>query len=287
MTSVAGTGTGERSVEGEALATADLLRESAAYGVAIELYRWVLSRTESARARFGLGQSLGKSGDHAQALEHLERAFALEPERLQGAGYFAYILERRGRLREAGEWYERALAGPEADDLWVRSHHAWYVEKCGRTEDARAAYEDVLARNPQHTWTVKRYALMRRRLGDGEGARALLQEAVERAPGNRYAEANLLEYLLLTRSPDYPAQRTSLVTEGAPAWFGFLLELFDFCRDSLLPGRGDEERLARLRSLADALPATLHRDFDDLTALLEECGGDMGAWRDLLRRLVK
>ncbi|QPP08960.1 tetratricopeptide repeat protein [Streptomyces bathyalis] len=287
MTSVARAGTAERTVEDEALVTADLLRESAAYGIAVELYQWVLSRTESAQARFGLGQSLGKSGDHGGALQHLERAFALEPDRELGAGYLAYVLERRGRLREAGEWYERALAGPEADDLWIRSHHAWYLEKCGRTEEARAAYEDVLARNPQHTWTVKRYALMRRGLGDGEGARALLQDAVERAPGNKFAEANLLEYLLLTRSPDYPSLRASLATEGTPAWFAFLLELFDFCRDSLLPGHPDAERLDRVRSAADALPATLHRDFDDLTALLEECGADTEAWRDLLRRLVK
>ncbi len=280
----------ERTVDEEVLATADRLRQESAYRLAIELYRWLLARAESERAHFGLGQSYGKAGDHGRALTHLERAFALRPERDSGAGYLAYVLERHGRLREAGEWYERALGGAESEDLWVRSHHAWFLEKCHREEDALLAYEDVLERNPRHTWTIKRYALMLRRLGEEQRARVLLEDAVLRAPENPFPAANLLEYLLLVESPEYNGFRASLVGESGPErppWFAFLLDLFDLYRDHLLPGHTDDERLIRVRSAADALPATLHRDFDDLTALLEERGGDVEAWRDLLRRLVK
>lgn len=274
-------------VDSDVLREADRLREDDVYQPAAELYRTLLAEEESAAAHFGLGQCLGKLYDFDAALTHLDRAFALDPARSEGASYYAYVLERHGRMDDADRWYRQALAGADADDLWARSHHAWFLEKWGRTEDACDVYEDVLRRNPSYTWAVKRYALLLHRLGQPEKARALLRGTVDRAPGNRFAALNYLEYLLLTGDGEYPAVRSTLDSAGAPAWYPVVLDLFDYYREHLLTGRPDPVRLAAWEAAADALPESVHRDFEDLTALLAGRGGDVAAWRGQVHRLLK
>jgi len=274
-------------VGSDVLREADRLRGYDVYQRAAELYRSLLVREESAAAHFGLGQCLGKLYDFDAALTHLDRAFALDPARSEGASYYAYVLERHGRMDDADRWYRHALAGADADDLWARSHHAWFLEKWGRTHDACGVYEDVLRRNPSYTWAVKRYALLLHRLGRPGKARALLRDTVDRAPGNRFAALNYLEYLLLTGDAEYPAFRSTVDSPDAPAWYPVVLELFDYYREHLLTGGADPARLAAWEAAADALPESVHRDFEDLTALLAERGGDVEAWRRQVHRLLK
>ena len=271
----------------EVLAVADRLREDDIYNVAIELYQWLLDQGDSADAHFGIGQCYGKIYDYDAALAHLDKAFADDPERSDGASYYAYILERHGRMEDADRWYRQALAGVETDDLWARSHYAWFLEKWGRTDDAARAYDDVLERNPSYTWAVKRYASMLDRLGDPKRAKTLLGDAVERAPQNRFAALNYLEYLLLTDDDEYVSFRASLDPSDGPAWYPVMLDLFDYYRDHLLPARPDPERLAAWEASADALTDSVHRDFDDLTAKLEERGGDLETWRHMVQVLLK
>jgi tetratricopeptide (TPR) repeat protein len=271
----------------EVLAAADHLREDDIYNVAIELYRWLLDRDESAAAHFGIGQCYGKIYDYEAALSHLDQAFAQDPSRSEGASYYAYILERHDRMDEADRWYRQALDGAEADDLWARSHYAWFLEKWGRTDDACRAYDDVLERNANHTWTVKRYALLLKRLGEDDRARELLKAAVERAPQNTFAKLNYLEYLLLSEDAEYARVRASLDPLEGPAWYPVVVELFDYYRDHLLPSQPDPERLARWEAEAAALKDSVHRDFDDLTALLEARGGDVEAFRRQIQQLLK
>src|SRR4051794_20814516 len=269
---------------GEVLAVADQLREDDIYNVAIELYSWLLGQGESSDAEFGIGQCQGKVYAYDEALAHLDRAFALDPERSEGASYYAYILERHGRMDDADHWYRRALEGAESEDLWARSHHAWFLEKWGRTDDACRAYDDVLARNAAHTWTIKRYALLLDRLGEPARARALLRDAV---PGNRFAALNYLEYLLIAGDDEYPSFRASMEPLDGPAWYPVVVELFDYYRDCLLTDRPDPERLANWEADAAALTDSVHRDFDDLTAKLSERGGDVDAWRRAIQLLLK
>jgi tetratricopeptide (TPR) repeat protein len=276
-----------RHPPGDVLAVADWLREEDIYNVAIELYRWLLEQEESAAAHFGLGQCLGKVYDYEAALAHLHKAFQQDPGRSEGASYYAYILERHERMEEADRLYRQALAGAESEDLWARSHYAWFLEKWGRTDAACEAFEDVLRRNAAHTWSVKRYALLLHRLGEPDRARTLLREAVERAPQNRFAALNYLEYLLLTEDADYAAFRASLDPPEGPAWYPVVIDLFDYYREHLLPARPDPERLTAWERQADALTDSVHRDFDDLTNLLAERGGDLETWRRMIQALLK
>jgi tetratricopeptide (TPR) repeat protein len=271
----------------EVQAVADQLREDDIYNVAIELYKWLLEQGDSADAHFGIGQCYGKIYDYDAALTHLDQAFAADPERSDGASYYAYILERHGRMDDADRWYRQALEGAEADDLWARSHYAWFLEKWGRTDDAGRAYEDVLERNPAYTWAVKRYAAMLHGLGEEERAKSLLRDSAEQNPGNRFAALNYLEYLLLTEDDEYVAFRQSLDPPEGPPWYPVMLELYDYYREHLLPGRPDPDRLAAWEAQADALKDSVHRDFDDLTAKLEDQGGDVGTWKRQVQLLLK
>jgi tetratricopeptide (TPR) repeat protein len=269
------------------LAVADRLREEDIYQVAIELYRWLLDHEESSAANFGIGQCYGKIYDFDTALKYLDRAFAEDAERTDGASYYAYVLERHERMAEADLWYRRALAGAEADDLWARSHYAWFLEKWGRTDAAVQTYQEVLDRNPAYTWAVKRYALLLRQLGEGRRAWTLLKETAERTPGNKFAALNYLEYLLLTEDPEYPEFRATLVLDGGPVWYPVVVEMYDYFRDHLLARTSDPNRLAAWHTSADALTDSVHRDFEDLTAVLTERGGDLNLWRGQVAALLK
>jgi tetratricopeptide (TPR) repeat protein len=272
---------------GEVLAVADWLREDDIYNVAIELYRWLLEVEESPDVHFGIGQCYGKIYDYEAALGHLDIAFSEDPERSVGASYYAYILERHERMEEADAMYRRALGGAEADDLWARSHYAWFLEKWGRNEDACRAFEDVLERNPSYTWAVKRYALLLLALGERERARMLVHDAAERAPANRFAALNYLEFLLLTEDDRYEPFRASLDGSEGPAWYPVLLAMYDYYRDHLLTSRPDEARLGEFVVAAEALNESVHRDFDDLTAMLSGRGGDVDTWRRMIGLLLK
>lgn len=271
----------------EVLATAEWLREDDIYHVAIELYRWLLDYDESALLHFGIGQCYGKIYDFDTALHHLDIAFTLDPDRGEGASYYAYVLERQGRMADADKWYRAALAGAEADDLWARSHYAWFLEKWGRTDKACLTYDEVLVRNPLYTWAVKRYALLLHALGHSDRALALLRGALDLAPDNRFAVLNCLEFLLLTENDDYVTLRGALAADEGPAWYPVMLEMYDYYRDHLLPGTSDEARLTEWQRDADALTDSVHRDFEDLTMLLAQRGGDLDTWRDQIKRLLK
>jgi tetratricopeptide (TPR) repeat protein len=271
----------------EALAVADWLREDDIYNVAIELYAWLLDVQESPAVHFGIGQCYGKIYEYDKALGHLDQAFEQDQQRSEGASYYAYILERHERMEDADRWYRQALDGAETDDLWARSHYAWFLEKWGKTDDACRAYDDVLERNPAYTWAVKRYALLLLALGDHDRAKALMRQAIETAPGNRFAALNFLEFLLLTDDPDYAEFRASLDLGEGPPWYPVVVELYDYYRDCLLASRPDPERRKAFDASAAALKDSVHRDFDDLTAKLDERGGDVGAWREMIGRLLK
>jgi tetratricopeptide (TPR) repeat protein len=269
----------------DVLTIADELREEGVHLTAIDLYGWLLGYDDSAAAHFGIGQSYGKTGHYDAALEHLDLAFAMDPDRPTGYGYYAYILERAGRMAEADRAYRRALRGTERDDLWTRSHQAWFLEKDGRLDEAERTFQAILADSPKHTWSSKRYALLLRHNEKPAQARAVLTAAVR--DGGLYARLNLLEYLLLTGAPDYGACRAELGDPTEPDWLPVLLELFNYYREHLLPGRPDPDRLARWTTSAEALTAGVHRDFDDLTALLADRNGDMATWRGQLARLQR
>lgn len=265
---------------------ADHLREQDVYHVARQLYEQLLARGESADIHFGIGQCFGKTYEYTSALEHLRRAFELDPGRTDGASYYAYILERHERMEDAEHWYRQAIDAGDAD-LWTLSHHAWFLEKAGRPEEAEAAYRDVLDRDPGYTWAIKRLALLKAARGQAQEGQRLLEDAVERLPGNPFVRLNLLEFLLTQeRLDDYAAQRAGVVDDEMVLPVQVTLALFDLVAGQLSEGRWDVAGQARLEELTDQLVDSVHRDVDDLTALLDRRGADMETWHRLVGSLL-
>lgn len=272
----------------EVEAAADHLREADHYELAAELYRHLLRDGETAASHFGLGQCAGKMYQYGPALQHLERAFALEPGRVEGAEYYAYILERHERWDLADTMYRRALSGPNGDDLWTRSHYAWFLEKAGRATEARAAYDDVLQRNPAYSWALKRYALFLLASGEADAAGGLLADAVGRFPANPFVRLNQYEFLILA-GDGAGADRVAaqLAAFDLSAALRLTVELFGYYRTVLLAGKTDSEWRSGWEARVDLLDETVHRDFDDLTTALDPSGPAAEEWAGLVRRLLK
>lgn len=270
----------------ELFVRAEELREADAYQSAIALYQQLLaSGYDTPDVRFGLGQCYGKSYSFDVALDHLRRAFAADPDRVAGANYYAYILERNGLYDEAGMWYGVALANPVGgpEDLWTRSHYCWYLEKAGRDDDARAAYAAFLTENPTYTWGIKRYALLLLRLGAYDHAEGVMKAAVERMPASPFPKLNLLEFALLADRPElHDEALASLQPLDALALpVQITVDLFEWWRAP------SEAGSAALEAKAAQLPESVHRDFDDLSDALAARGGDTKEWARLLQLLLK
>ena len=267
---------------------AEYLREEDLYQLAIELYEHLLPKEDSARIHFGVGQCYGKIYDYDTALRHLRRAFELEPDRESGTHYYAYILERRELMEEADRWYRKALEGRYGEDLWTLSHYACFLEKAGRGDEAHAAYEDVLERNPGYTWAVKRFAIFLLDRGDAERSLELMRGALDAFPDAPFVKLNYLEYLILREEADaYERYHRELEGQSPAPWFPVVVDLLDyFCR-YLLKGSSDLERAAAFERAAQALTDSVHRDFDDLNRLLASKGGDLAEWSRLVGLLLK
>ena len=270
------------------LEVAEYLREEDLYQLAIELYDHLLSRRDTPEIRFGIGQCHGKIYDYETAVGHLQRAFALDPDRAEGANYYAYILERLERTDEADAWYRKALAGLYGEDLWTLSHYAYFLEKAGRRDEARKAYEAVLDLDPGYTWAVKRYAVFLLAEGEGDRAEELMRGALEAFPGRPFVKLNYLEFLILRGDRDAYERYFREIADVAPVpWFPVVVRLLDYFFRCLLHGKSDPEQVRDYERRAAALLDSVHRDFDDLNALLAEKGGDEKEWKRLVGCLLK
>ena len=267
---------------------AEYLREEDLYQLAIELYDHLLPRRDTAEVHFGIGQCHGKIYDYETAIGHLQRAFELDPDRAEGANYHAYILERLERTDEADAWYRKALAGLYGEDLWTLSHYAYFLEKAGRRDEARKAYDAVLDLDPGYTWAVKRYAVFLLAEGEGDRAEELMRGALEAFPERPFVKLNYLEFQILRGDRDAYQRYFREIADEAPApWFPVVVSLMDYFFRYLLQGESDPEQVRDYERRATALVDSVHRDFDDLNALLAEKGGDEKEWKRLVGCLLK
>lgn len=144
---------------------------------------------------FATGFGLFLSGDHEQALPYLQRAVVLGAEsatwvsEMDAMGIEAQIALGRSSPEEACALAERAVARAHENGLGDLPHAGYYVATLGaaRARCGRVAEGDpLLARGVEQfgEWDLLLAAHLRlmrapvrRRLGDADGARALLEEA--------------------------------------------------------------------------------------------------------------
>ena len=103
---------------------------------------------DRAHSRLALGARLAERGEFADALRLVERSIELYPT---GEGYFAAgsIRERTGRLQEARDAYEEALAlMPDRAELLLQAGNL--LLRLGESEQAREYLERAVALRPEH-----------------------------------------------------------------------------------------------------------------------------------------
>jgi tetratricopeptide (TPR) repeat protein len=106
------------------------------------------------------GELLRALGRLSEALDSYDRALALQPDAKAGWNSRGVVLEGLGRLNEAVESHDRAIA---LDPDYVLPHHnrGSALLKLERLEEAIDAFDQVLARNPAipETWNFRAVAL--------------------------------------------------------------------------------------------------------------------------------
>jgi adenylate cyclase len=120
---------------------------------------------------------------HAPAIAAAERALALDPNFAYGHVALAVILTHAGRPQDAVGLIEKAMRLDPAHppDYFVSLSHAYYL--AGRYEEAIAAAQSALARNPNLSGAHDLLVLSYSELGREAEARAAVQELLRVQPG--------------------------------------------------------------------------------------------------------
>ncbi|MBD3216484.1 MAG: hypothetical protein GF311_27975 [Candidatus Lokiarchaeota archaeon] len=239
------------------------------------------------RMRKACAVALGKSGRFAESLS----CFDTIPDawNMDGvAGYYAYILEKNGRLDDACAQYRHALSTREHDSLWTQSHFAYCLEKAERFDEAERAYRAVLDRSPAYTWAVKRLACFLLRRSRHRESLALHRETLSRYPDNMYAHVNFLEYCLYWRSErSFQRHVAAMVGLSIPPKMEVVIALLRYFGFYLMYGRTEvAKRNACIRQCGN-IDTTIHRDFDELDEMVAADKSCSLEWEQLKACLIK
>jgi Flp pilus assembly protein TadD len=135
----------------------------------------------------GLGRM--QAGDNHNALPLLQRARQQTPRHVDLLYALGECLTRLGRLREALEPFDTAIAiAPEARLHFAR---AMALEDLSELDGARAGFEQALALDPAQSEALSRLALLAVQRGDVGEARALAERALAIDPKDSAARIAL------------------------------------------------------------------------------------------------
>ena len=141
------------------IAIGGLELEQENYEAALVWYRRAHEvRPDKAHGLYYQGIALRKQGKIAQAQEMFQKVVAIKPKYYTAWYYLGLCAYAMGDLAQAITYFERAVAlypGPAHPQGYVRQLGDWYVE-AGRCQEAIAAYEQVLAWQPDDKTTQER-----------------------------------------------------------------------------------------------------------------------------------
>ncbi|WP_328725531.1 tetratricopeptide repeat protein [Streptomyces sp. NBC_00259] len=156
---------------------------------------------ELARAHYGLGVTLARTGDVEGALTALDEAERLSPDT-------AWIIGERGETKRQFGRYEAALAdldravALDPSDAWALASRGQAKNQLGRYQEALADLDRAIELDQEYTWALIRRAGVRRALGDVEAALADLDRADRVSPDHAWIHGERGEILRLADRHD-------------------------------------------------------------------------------------
>jgi tetratricopeptide (TPR) repeat protein len=142
-----------------------------------------------ASAHFGLGVLRQTQSRLPEALEAYGRALSLKPKLTDALSNKCVVLLDLGRLDEAEQACSRAL-GIDPNHRAALQNKAALMLRMDRLTEALPLYERLAALHPEDTKVLLRIGYVAGRLGERDRARAALEEVLAREPDN--ADARIL-----------------------------------------------------------------------------------------------
>ncbi|MGW8953246.1 tetratricopeptide repeat protein [Streptomyces sp. NPDC055709] len=177
-------------------------READAFEAALADYTEALTLApELARAHYGLGVTLARTGDIERALAALDEAERLSPDTAWIVGERGETKRQFGRYEEAVTDLDRAVA-LDPSDAWALASRGQAKNQLGRYQEALADLDRAIELDPEYTWALIRRAGVRRALGDTEGALADVGRADRVSPDNAWIHGERGEILRLADRHD-------------------------------------------------------------------------------------
>jgi tetratricopeptide (TPR) repeat protein len=234
---------------------------------------------------YNLGVAEERRGDLQASARAFENAASAQSSSAAAYLACAAVYEKIGDPAAAGAALDRVLrissnpdkGGPEQTGL--RIHIALLAERQGRTEDAIAIYESVLAADPSHSDARFRLGYSKLERHDYQGASQDFEACLARRPNWREAEINLsLAYSKLNRPGDAQAVLDRLLARepGTPE------ALRGSAAVSLLADPAHSlERLVKLQEEGDRSPEVLFN-----TGILHQQAGELQQAIDCYREAL-
>lgn len=161
----------------------------------------------SARSNSQLASIYYQEGRFKRALRHVELAISFDPRTPLHHAVRAEILTAMGKTEEARVAYQQAAAiDPEAP--WSRVGLMWEALDRGDVGAAGRYAREAMADDPGNTGVYLRVAALWSQYGHYEAAASVIEEALRTNPHSRFAHMRLaIEYARLGRTEEALAER--------------------------------------------------------------------------------
>jgi tetratricopeptide (TPR) repeat protein len=230
----------------------------------------VAAQVDGAALRHHRGRVLHNLGQREAALASLRQALSLAPDYAEAWYSLAHVLRANGQLEDAVHAYQRALQRspgfraallnlgitllaleqgvvalatferllaryPDLDEGWI--NRGLCLHLLGRGEEAADCYRAILARNPRHALAHYYLGTLLNEQLHSEAARLHLETALQLAPDDADAAAELVGLLEQTNQIAAAEQRLAQARRSAPQHPGLAMEAARLARRG---GRLDE-----------------------------------------------
>jgi putative PEP-CTERM system TPR-repeat lipoprotein len=275
-------GCAEKTPERHIASAKESLQKNDPAAAVIELKSALQKNVRSGEARFLLGSTLLKQGNPQTAEVELRKAQEANYPAAEVVPELARAMLMQGQNKKVVDEFGRVRLGVPTADARLQTLLAGAYGALGKADQAQSALAAALAADPQYAEALLASAWQKAAANDVDGALAVVEEVVNRDPGN--ADAWKLKGDLVLHGKKQPgealaAYRNALANE--PKHMAAHVTIFDVL---MRQGKHDEaaKQLGELKKFAARDPQTRFME-----AQLAYSRNDLKAVRELTQELLR